>query len=276
MTMKPSAKTLSARFAVLALSALLPLAAQAHRQWLLPSATVLSGAQQWVTVDAAVSNDLFYFEHFPLRLDGLVVTAPDGNATKAENQNTGRYRSTFDVQLTQPGTYRIAVVSHGLFASYKVDGQVKRFRGSEEAFRKDVPANAQELKVTQADGRVESFVTSGKPTNGALKTTGQGLEMAPVTHPNDLVAGETASFRVLLDGKPLANQKVSVVPGGVRYRDKLDETNATTDADGKFSVKWPAPGMYWMEAETQDDKTSVKGATVRRAVYAVTVEVMPQ
>ena len=89
-------------------------------------------------------------------------------------------------------------------------------------------------------------------------------------------AGGRLAFTYLLDGKPAANQKVSVVPGGIRYRDRLNEIAATTDADGKFSVKYPAPGMYWMEAETRDDKTSVKEAKARRVTYAVTVEVLPQ
>ncbi|WP_434034347.1 DUF4198 domain-containing protein [Cupriavidus sp. a3] len=267
---------MATNLAVLALAALAPLAAHAHRQWLLPSATVLSGNDSWVTVDAAVSNDLFYFEHVPLRLDNLQVTAPDGSAVKAENAATGKYRSTFDVHLTQPGTYRVAVVNQGLFASYKVDGQAKRWRGSAENFAREVPANAQELTVTQAEGRVESFVTAGKPSDKGLRTTGRGLELAPITHPNDLVAGDTASFRLLLDGKPAANLKVEVVPGGIRYRDKLQELSVTTDADGKFSVKWPAPGMYWMEAEVRDDKATFKQAKSRRATYAVTVEVLPQ
>ncbi|MBF6990427.1 DUF4198 domain-containing protein [Cupriavidus sp. IK-TO18] len=267
---------MATNLAVLALAALAPLAAHAHRQWLLPSATVLSGNDSWVTVDAAVSNDLFYFEHVPLRLDNLQVTAPDGSAVKAENAATGKYRSTFDVHLTQPGTYRVAVVNQGLFASYKVDGQAKRWRGSAENFAREVPANAQELTVTQAEGRVESFVTAGKPSDKGLRTTGRGLELAPITHPNDLVAGDTASFRLLLDGKPAANLKVEVVPGGIRYRNKLQELSVTTDADGKFSVKWPAPGMYWMEAEVRDDKATFKQAKSRRATYAVTVEVLPQ
>ncbi|MFS8978047.1 DUF4198 domain-containing protein [Cupriavidus necator] len=267
---------IATRVAVLALAALAPLAAQAHRQWLLPSATVLSGSDPWVTVDAAVSNDLFYFEHVPLRLDNLQVTAPDGSAVKAENAATGKYRSTFDLHLTQPGTYRVAVVNNGLFASYKVDGQTKRWRGSAENFAREVPANAQDLQVTQAEGRIESFVTAGKPSDKGLRITGRGLELAPITHPNDLVAGDTASFRLLLDGKPAGNLKVSVVPGGIRYRDKLQEFSATTDADGKFSVKWPAPGMYWMEAEVRDDKATFKQARSRRAVYAVTMEVLPQ
>ena len=53
-------------------------AAQAHNVWLLPSSTVLSKSE-WITVDAAVSNDLFFFNHVPLGLDNLVVTAPDGS-----------------------------------------------------------------------------------------------------------------------------------------------------------------------------------------------------
>lgn len=279
--MKPSlmsaaSSRMATRVAVLALAALAPLAAHAHRQWLLPSATVLSGSDPWVTVDAAVSNDLFYFEHVPMRLDNLQVTAPDGSAVKAENAATGKYRSTFDLHLTQPGTYRVAVVNNGLFASYKVDGQTRRWRGTAENFAIEVPANAQDLQVTQAEGRIESFVTAGKPSDKGLRTAGRGLELAPITHPNDLVAGDTASFRLLLDGKPAGNLKVSVVPGGIRYRDQLQEFSATTDADGKFSVKWPAPGMYWMEAEVKDDKTTFRQARSRRAVYAVTVEVLPQ
>lgn len=267
---------LALRAAVLALAALAPLAAHAHRQWLLPSATVLSGNDAWVTVDAAVSNDLFYFEHVPMRLDNLVVTGPDGAAVKAENPATGKYRSTFDLHLTQPGTYRVAVVNQGVFASWKENGQTKRWRGAADALAANVPANAQDLQVTENAGRVEAFVTAGKPSKQALTTTGRGLELAPITHPNDLVAGDTASFRLLLDGKPASNLKVEIVPGGIRYRDKLNDMSVTTDADGKFSVKWPAPGMYWMEADVRDDKTSVKQAKARRAAYAVTVEVLPQ
>jgi len=268
---------ISARLAILALAALAPLAAHAHRQWLLPSATVLSEKDAWVTVDAAVSNDLFYFEHVPMRLDNLVVTGPDGKTTvRPENASTGKYRSTFDLHLTQPGTYRVAVVNSGVFASWKDNGQTKRWRGAASDFAQNVPASAQDLQVTEIAGRIESYVTNGRPTRQVLESTGRGLELAPITHPNDLIAGEASNFRLLLDGKPLANQAVSVVPGGIRYRDRLGEMSATTDADGKFSVKWLTPGMYWMEAELKDEKTSIPQARTRRATYAVTVEVLPQ
>src|SRR2546427_570503 len=64
-------------------------AAQAHNLWLLPSTTVLSKAE-WITVDAAVSNDLFFFNHVPLGLDNLVVSAPDGSAVAPQNAHRDR------------------------------------------------------------------------------------------------------------------------------------------------------------------------------------------
>ena len=249
--------------------------AQAHRQWLLPSATVLSGNDAWVTVDGAVSNDLFYFEHFPLQLDGLSVLTPDGKAAAVQNQAKGRYRSTFDVKLDQPGTYKMMVLNQGVFANYKLDGQTKRWRGKAEQVATAIPANAADVKLSETQGRIEIFVTSGKPSADTFKPTGVGLEMVPVTHPNSLVAGEKATFRMVLDGQPAAGLPIEIVPGGIRYRDKLNDFKATTDESGTFTVTWPGPGMYWMNASIEDGKSKIKDAK-RRAAYTTTVEVLPQ
>lgn len=256
--------------AALALS--LPFASQAHDVWIVPSSTVLSGTDSWVTVDAAVGNDKFYFNHAPLRLDGLSVVAPDGTAAEAENLNRGKLRSTFDLQLKQSGTYRVAVVNDGVFARWKEDGKNKRYFGKVEGMAQAVPAKAEELEVSQSLGRIETFVTAGKPT--AVKPVGRGLELAPVTHPNDLFTDESATFQMLLDGKPAADLKINVVPGGSRYRDKVGEIELKTDKDGKFSVKWPQPGLFWIEAGMEDDKVSVPQAKKRRLSYAGTVEVL--
>ncbi|MBN9002588.1 MAG: DUF4198 domain-containing protein [Rhizobiales bacterium] len=254
---------------------LLAVPAQAHRAWLLPSATVLSGTDAWVTVDAAISNDLFYFEHHPLQLDNLSIVGPDGKAVTPENTAKGRFRSTFDMKLADPGTYKGMVVNHGVFASYKLDGQNKRWRGKADQLAAAIPANATDVKISETQGRIESFVTSGKPSTDTLKPTGMGLEMVPVTHPNNLVAGEKATFRLVLDGQPATGVSVEIVPGGIRYRDKLNDSKVTTDESGTFSVTWPGPGYYWMSASVRDDKSTIKNAQ-RRSNYAVTVEVLPQ
>lgn len=254
---------------------LLALPAQAHRAWLLPSATVLSGTDAWITVDAAISNDLFYFEHHPMQLDNLSIEGPDGKTVAPENLAKGRFRSTFDVKLAQPGTYKLTVTNQGVFANYKMDGQTKRWRGKEADLEKAIPAKATEVKISENHSRVESFVTSGKPSTDALKAAGTGLEMIPVTHPNNLAAGEKATFRLMLDGQPASGVEVAVVPGGIRYRDKLNDSKVTTDASGTFSVTWPGPGFYWMSASVRDDKSKIKNAQ-RRSNYSATVEVLPQ
>jgi uncharacterized GH25 family protein len=266
---------------VLGLAVAIPQAALAHRAWLLPSATVLSGEDPWVTVDAAISNDLFYFEHHPLRLDGLQVVGPDAAAVTPENSSTGRYRSTFDVRLSRAGTYRIAVVGDMLLASYKLEGETKRLRGDAASIRKELPADARGVQVTRNQSRVEAFVTVGKPTDEVLKAVGSGLEMVPVTHPNDLFVGDVARFRFLLDGKPAAGVEVSVIPGGIRYRDQLAEMKLVTDAAGIVGIDWPNPGMYWLSASTGAGRGNAGPAgtfekPARRTVYSATLEVLPQ
>lgn len=271
---KRSVRT-SLRVATLALAIGLPMAAHAHHPWMLPSATVFSGNDPWVTVDAAVSNDLFFFEDFPLRLDGLLVTGPDGKSVEAANINTGKRRATFDLQLIQSGTYKLSIINNALGASYKVDGQQKRWRGTPEALSREIPANAQELKVTQSQGRIETFITAGKPNRTALAVTGSGLELLPVTNPNDLVVGDTATFQFLLDGKPAVGVDVNVIPGGIRYRDKLLDVTTRTGTDGKIRLTWTGPGMYLIDASVANQKPTVPQATERRASYSATLEVLP-
>ena len=272
------------------LALVLPLSAHAHKAWLLPSQTVLSAKDPWITVDAAVSNDLFYFNHVPLRLDTLVITAPDGSAVQAENPATGKYRSTFDVHLTQSGTWRIALFSNAVAAPRGAGGP-GGMAGAPAATTPAATAATPAAGTTPAAGaaaggpprepvqairRNETFVTSGKPTDTALKTTGVGIELVPVTHPNDLFAGEKADFKFVIDGKPAADLEVEIVPGGSRYRDRQNEIKVKTDKDGAFSVTWPEAGMYWIEAGAQDEKATIAPAKKRRMMYTATFEVLPQ
>lgn len=259
-----------------ALGLCIALPASAHKAWLQPSSTVFSDTGAWLTVDAAVSNDLFYFNHLPLRLEGLNVTAPDGTPVQPQNLSTGKLRSVFDVELVQQGTYKIGVLNEGMSATYKLGGEDKRWRGKAEAFAKEIPAGATDVKATQSLGRVETFATVGSPTTTVFKTSGKGIELVPVTHPNDLFAGESATFQLLVDGKPASGLKVELVPGATRYRDQQSEIQATTGSDGKFQVTWPQPGMYWLETVAEDLKTTLPQAKQRRLSYVAVFEVLPQ
>lgn len=249
--------TLIAAAAVVAAAAV-P-AALAHRQWMIASSTVVSGTDNWVTVDAAVSNDLFYFDHRPLAAKP-VVTAPDGSTVDIANHAVGQFRATFDVHLQQQGTYRIAVVSQGVMGSYKLNGETKMLpRGTTAAtLATAIPAGATDVQTAENVNRNEIYVTQGAPTDTVFKPTGKGIELVPVTHPNDLVSGEGATFQFLLDGKPGADLSVTAIPGGIRYRDKLNEMNLKTDAEGKVTITWPEPGLYWVNV-TQGRPEGMEG-----------------
>ena len=255
-------------------------AASAHRPWMLPTSTIVETRDAWVTIDGAVSEGLFDVDHMPLRMDGTTVTGPDGSTTAAPAAVMGKMRSSIDLPLPKEGTYRIALVSNNVMGSYKLGNEMKRFRSSEADFAKQVPAGATDVRKTTTIQRIETYVTAHKTSDAALKPTNAGLEMVPLTHPNDLRANETMRVRFLLDGKPLPNLPFSLVPGGVRYRGVAGEIRITTDAKGEASFKLPAANMYWMNAAYPPNPG--KGALdngpaeSKRYAYTATLEALPE
>ncbi len=281
---------LSARLLAAAALLTLPVGASAHRQWMVPSATVFSGTDSGVTIDAASSNDLFFADHRPMPLGAVKVWAPDGSEGRIEHPSTGNYRSTFEVRLDKPGTWKIGTLTSSVSGTFKLNGEERRVGGrpgggmapagpggparAPMVSVADIPAEATDVKLTEMIGRNEVYVTADAPTTTAFKPTGKGIELDPVTHPDELVAGETASFRFLVDGKPAAGLKVTVVPGGKRYRNDDGAVDVTTGADGVAKIDWPAAGLYWINSSLTDNNPSEPRATQRRLSYTTTVEVL--
>lgn len=265
-------KLLNAKLVLIA--ALLPGTALAARAWLLPSQTIVARAGGWVTFDAANSDDLFSFNQGAMPIDALTVSGGDGQPVVPQNIAKGKTRSSFDLELRAPGTYRVAVAGDMVMARWEEDGKPKRWRGTAAEMAGNIPAGAANLDVEQMQRRVETFVTIGTPTE--VKGVNTGLELVPATHPNDLYAGEAAKFRFLLDGKPARDLVVEVIAGGTRYRNSPAPLQLKTDADGVISITWPAPGLYWLDAEIKDDRATVPGVKQRTAAYNATLEVLPQ
>ena len=248
-------------------------AAHAHRAWILPSATVVSGDNVWVTFDAAASNNLFFPDHRPMQISAISITAPDGSAVQPQNAVSGQYRTTFDVKLDQKGTYRIAQANSGLNASYKEGTETKRWRGTMAEYVAQGIDKKPGVELTLSSRRVETFVTNGAPTE--IKATGKGLEMVPVTHPNDLYSGEEITFKLTDNGKPAANVEVTVIAGGDRYREEAGEAVVKSGADGTVKLTLENAGRYWLEAEARGT-ASMEGKPVNSmSTYVAVLEVLP-
>jgi uncharacterized GH25 family protein len=274
--MKKSFANISPLAVTLAL-ALVPAVSEAARAWLLPAQTVLARSGGWVAVDAAMADDLFSVNQGAMQLDNaLTITGPDGAAVTPQNLFKARSRSVFDLELRQPGTYRITVADSAITARWKgEDGRPKRWRGTPAEMAANIPANAPELEVEQVQRRVEAFVSVGTPSE-VKSTKGEGIELIPLQHPNDLYAGEKATLRFLVDGKPVKDLGVEIVAGGTRYRDAPEEKTFKTDAQGEITVTWPAPGLYWLDVGVADENASAPNVKKRRATYNATFEVLPQ
>jgi uncharacterized GH25 family protein len=239
-----------------------------------PSSTVVSGDNAWVTIDGAISNNLFFPDHRPMQLAQISVTAPDGKAVQIANATVGQYRTTFDIKLEQKGTYRIAQANQGFNAAYKEGNETKRWRGTLQEFATQGIDKKPGVELTATSRRVETFVTNGAPSE--IKATAKGLELvAGATHPNDLYSGEEATLRMLDNGKPAANVEVTVIMGGDRYRDQAGEVKLKTAADGSLKVKFEDPGMYWLEAEASGTVTMEGRQLKSQSTYVAVLEVLP-
>lgn len=272
--------------------------AAAHRFWILPSSTVLSGDEPWVTFDAAISNNLFFPDHNAPPLESFSAAGPDGQPVKLENGTKGRYRTTFDIPLAKPGTYRISTVREMKMARWQEGGEEKNFRGSAADFEAAKIGEKDDVSVTESSSRVETFVTRGEPTTEILKPVGKGLEIVfKDTHPNDLFSGEKARFTLHLDGKPAANMKVTVIRGEDRYRTEVGEILATTNDHGEFEITFPEAGRYFVNASVgggkpegkkegekagaenagkPDEGKMMKQAPGKRYSYTAVFEVLPE
>ncbi|BET69090.1 DUF4198 domain-containing protein [Opitutales bacterium ASA1] len=279
----------------------------AHRVWVLPAVTVLSGTDQWVSFEAAVSNNLFFPNHRPVGLAQIEVIGPDGKPVEIQNATAGQIRSSFELHLQQQGTYVVSLrpgqgrapqqasaaptagaaapqypagpggaMRGGLNGTYEEDGKTVRWRGTPETLVSEGVAAKPGFKLRESGGRkVVTYVTLGKPTDEVLAPTGTGLEVDFVTHPNDLFAGEPAEFRFLLEGKPAAGAEVTVVRGDDRYRDEAGDVNLRADADGVVKIAWPQPGRYWLEATASTAGTLHGMPSEKSFTYIATFEVLP-
>jgi len=260
--------------ATLALVLLAP-AASAHRQWLLASTTVLSGEGQFISVEGAVSNDLFFPNHVAIPLAATTATAPSGAQLELLSPAEGKIRCSFELQLNEQGTTRITTLNDMMFARWKEAGEPKAQRGTVAEMEQMDLSGREDLGLTRYITRVETIVTCGAPT--PLPPHGSGIEFEFLTHPNDLFFGETATFRVLLDGEPFAGAEITIVQGNDRFRDAVDELVVTSDDEGLIQIDFPAPGRFWLNTSTEQKPGVFQGHPLRRGTaYSLTLEVLPQ
>ncbi len=235
------ARFLKTSFAGLVAGLMFAGAAQAHTPYLLPLSFD-------VTPDALVVVDAGYAEKFFLSEVNFgdtrfVITTPDGSVLPFGDVHQFKSRTVAEQKLPgAKGTYRLStgVRLGAIFRSWEQDGKVEVSRDGS----KTPPPGVKLLSHYQSYSISEAYVTAGAPDKRALAPTKQGLEIVPVTHPNDLFTGEKFEFNVLFDGKPLAGQTVDIYRSPMDLGSEHTSESAKTDAQGRVAYALTKPGIY--------------------------------
>ncbi len=249
--------------AALALAVSLP--ASAHTPYVVPS-NFAPRAGQTIAVDASFA-ETFFVPEAAFDQSQFTVTGPDGAEAPLAAQ-VMKTRTVAEYTLSAgTGTYRISTGPRlgALFRTWEQNG--KRESSRDPAVK--IPAGAKVVSDFQSLTQAISYVTVGDPDRAALAPRDKGLELVPVTHPNDLYVGETFDFIVQYDGKPLTEQAVEITEAVWSSDRKPQVANLKSDATGHVRLPLSTAGT-WI-ALTRYRTVAPAGAPVAEYSNSVTL-----
>lgn len=234
--------------------------AYAHTQWLKPSEfnVALNEGSMWIDVDMSVAERVFDVER-PLDAGSISVVLPNGNRIQPSSVYKNHVRTNFELELRSHGTYKIDVLS----------GPVVRQRPAPKlsATAEDVPVKRPTTKMVS---RLVSYITADAPSDKALSVTGEWLEFLPISHPADMVAGEPIKFKLLFNGKPLANSEVVIMPAASRYKNKNPDHIYQSNEQGEIDVIANTAGVFALKGSfTQILKNDPEAEQLRAMSYLI-------
>ncbi len=279
-------------------------AASAHTPYLLPNA--FDAERDHVTLEGSLTEDAYFSPDIALKTTAYVETLPNGRTQIVAPAAMLKDLALVEAPLDATGTYRF---STGQFVARTnkmalIDGKWVMVRpaggrdnhepdhasgadghggekhgehphgdGPHGVSEADVPAGAKTMLV-EGVLTAETYVSKGAPTQAALATSGKGLELAPVTHPDSIYVDQGFAFKFLLDSAPAAGVPISVYRSGDAYDEKRITAEVKTDATGAAKVSFERPGVYLLTAHYPSE-AHVEGAApaARTYVYSLTFEV---
>lgn len=236
--------------------------AYTHGRYLVPSHTVLSGADgQTITLYSSISNDIFHPDR-PLgnnekgiknsdlndlfKVLKTITVTPDNSKIINSWQAFSRYSVT-DLVLDKEGTYNVLIAQPQMLMTTYLDK--KGNPGRQFGPKPKIPEGATKINRITTHSNTQAFITLNKPTFSAIKPIGKGLELKFDTHPNDLFKNEEASFQLYINGKPIKKSvEVQFIREGTRHRNNREPMMIKTDENGKFNVAFEQAGLYMLEA----------------------------
>ncbi len=223
-----------------------------------------------VTVQSSFTED-FANPSVAVKSDAWTVVGPDGATSIFSTKQEFTQVTILEAATPNTGTYRLSTGERlgRVGPQILVDGVWQPFAPGRE-----IPAGAQ-TRQSQTATVADVYVTRGAPTKAPVEARVGALELKPVTHPNDVYLDTGFSFRVLLNGKPVANQQVEVWREGGAYEDPAYRKQARSAADGSIALTFDKPGVYLIWTRMSADAPAGAATPVRSYTTSLTLEVQP-
>lgn len=237
----------------------------AHSPYLLPNAFDATGRDH-VTVVASFTEHPFVPD-VVMKSDDFHAVGPDGTRITV-TPTYFRDLAVLETPTGANGTWRIT-------SGYRAGRTAKAalVKGEWVFLNPEKPAPEGLAAVDmQSLTTAEVYVSRGAPNDAALKPLGKGLEFHALTHPNSILVGQDARFEVLIDGKPLANQIITIHRSGEDI-DAAKPLVVTSDAQGRFALRVDQPGIFL--AMTRHRLAPAGDQPGRSLTYALTFEATP-
>lgn len=243
--------------------------ARADTSYLRPNLFITANADL-VTVQSSFTED-FANPAVAVKSDAWTVIGPDGASSAFSAKQEFTQVTILEAATPNAGTYRLSTGERlgRVGPQILVDGVWQPFAPGRE-----IPAGAQ-TRQSQTATVADVYVTRGAPTRAPVEARVGALELKPVTHPNDVYLDTGFDFRVLLNGKPVANQLVEVWREGGAYEEPVWRKQVQSAADGSIKLSFDRPGVYLIWTRLSADAPPGAASPVRSYTTSLTLEVQP-
>ncbi|MCC6492746.1 MAG: DUF4198 domain-containing protein [Pirellulales bacterium] len=224
--------------------------ALAHQKWLWPNYFKVAKGPVWISFDVTWSDSPFSAEQ-GVGDQPLSIIDPAGERLAPHQVFVGKTKSTAEVELTRPGTYRLESTDPPAYwTRVEVDGQ--------QLWRKKPRDEIRGEKVVRSDlyfSQAWAYVTLGEPSPLPPPDEKQPLEIIPGSHPAELYQGERLKLRTFSFGKPASRAKVSVFGPASNGHDPTRVLECDESGLAEFRLDDVGTHLFVceLEVETPDD-----------------------
>ena len=237
---------------------------QQQQQRILPNFFYTNRESPWLGIEHTWDNQRFS-EYGLATL--LWIIHPKGWLGRPSSIFVGQTRTVGEIELREPGTYRIETDHPVQYVTeFEVNGK-KRWVGKS----KDQLPGKKILQSAHRWSQTTTFVTVKKYTKPVLEPTGAFLEIVPVTHPNKIFVGKPFVVQVLSRGQSVTGQHVHAYSEMDSGHDAT--LAAVTDADGECELIFPSPGKYLLTVNLRQDAKDFSRANIDVFNVSMLVEV---